>query len=38
MAVRRLRQEGRTVSANQPQAAALAQEVQRMADQMLLRK
>jgi hypothetical protein len=38
MCVRRLRQEGRTIAVNQPAAAGLAQEVQRLADQMLLKK
>lgn len=38
MAVRRLKQEGRTVAANQPHNARLAQEVQRLAGQMLQKK
>jgi hypothetical protein len=38
MAVRRLKQEGRTIAVNQPQDAGLAQEVQLMAEQMLQKK
>ena len=38
MAVRRLKQEGRTIAVNQPQEAELAQEVQRLAEQVLQKK
>jgi hypothetical protein len=38
MAVRRLRAEGRTMAANQPQEAAWARELQRLAEQILQRK
>jgi len=38
MAVRRLKQEGRTIAVNQPADAGLAQDVQLMAEQMLQKK
>jgi hypothetical protein len=38
MAVRRLKQQARTLVANQPQEAGLAVEVQQLAEQMLQRK
>jgi hypothetical protein len=38
MAVRRLKQEARAMAVNQPEAAALAREVQRLADQILQNK
>jgi hypothetical protein len=38
MAVRRLKQDSRTMAVNQPQEAALAQEVQRLAEKMLRAK
>jgi hypothetical protein len=38
MAVRRLKQEGRTIAVNQPQDAGLAQAVQHLAEQMLQTK